>query len=244
MSERPVGYADIAAHYRRRIMNGEFSPGAVLPSMRHVQDEFGVSITTANRAFRMLKQEGLTFPRVGVGTIVAERSRLSSTGKARVKRLEQTGEEFVPGESSSDHRATRLSCRNAEFAALLDIDLGDEVIVRRRVFRYDGKPTAFSVSMINTRAYLAVPEIEQQGQLKPFWHRTYHARTGKEIESSPERRTARHASNDEIEALEVDAPPTAAVPVLVIRTVWHDEDGPIEVWEDVHAPGTWQVSDE
>jgi len=242
MSER-TGYADIAAHYRREIMDGRLRPGDVLPSMRDVQEEFGVSGTTANRAFRMLKQEGLTTARVGIGTIVAMRGRLSSTGKARMERLERTGEEFVPGESSSGHRADRLSCRDPEFADLLDIELGDEVVVRRRVFRYNGKPTAFAVSVIHSRATISVPEVAQQGQLKPFWHDTYRERTGKDITASPERRTARHASDDELEALEVAAPSTAAVPVLVIRTVWHDEHGPIEVWEDVHAPGTWQVDD-
>lgn len=240
----PTGYADIAAHYRRKIMDGELQPGDVLPSMRDVQDEFGVSVTTANRAFRMLKQEGLTTPRPGVGTLVASRGRLSSTGKSRVERLERTGEEFVPGESSTGHQAERLSCQDPEFADLLDIEVGAEVVVRRRVFRYNGKPTAFAVSVIHSRATIAVPEVAQQGQLKPFWHLTYRDRTGKDVTPSPERRTARHASNDELAALEVAVPPTAAVPVLVIRTIWHDEDGPIEVWEDVHAPGTWQVDDD
>lgn len=244
MSER-TGYAEIAALYRRKIMDGEIRPGDALPSMRQVQEEFGVTSVTANRAFRQLKLEGLTYAKAGVGTIVGARSRLSSTGRARVDRLERTGEEFVPGESSSDHSAARLSCRDPEFAALLDIDPGDEVILRRRVFRYDGKPTTFAVSVIHSRAAVAVPEVEDtQGQLKPFWHHTYHERTGKEIKASPERRTARHASDDELAALEVDVPSTAAVPVLVIRTVWHDDDGPISVWEDIHAPGTWQVDRE
>lgn len=242
MSER-TGYADIAAHYRQKIMDGELRPGEVMPSMREVQDAFGVTSTTANRAYRMLKQEGLTIPMAGVGTLVADRRRLSSTGKARVERLERGIDEFVAGETSSDHRADLLSCRDPEFAQLLDIEVDDEVVLRRRVFRYEGKPTTFAVSVIHARALGDVPEVLQQGQLKPFWHRTYKERTGKEIKPSPERRTARHASNDELTALEVNVPPTAAVPVLVIRTIWHDEDGPIEVWEDVHAPGTWQVDE-
>jgi GntR family transcriptional regulator len=43
--------------------------------------------------------------------------------------------------------------------------------------------------------------------------------------------------------LNVVAPPSAAVPVLVLRNVFLDEDGPIEAWEDVYAPGVWQVED-
>jgi hypothetical protein len=34
------------------------------------------------------------------------------------------------------------------------------------------------------------------------------------------------------------------VPVLVVVNTFSDEDGPIEVWEDVWAPEMWQVDTE
>jgi GntR family transcriptional regulator len=241
MSDR-TGYAAIAAHYRQQIEDGTLAPGDAMPSMRDVCDTFNVSITTANRAFRLLKAEGLTTPQPGVGTVVADRTRTTSTGAARLERLERTGKEYVPGESSTDHQAMFRSCLDPDIAEQLDIALGEEILIRRRVFRSDGRPTVFAASFIRKRAVGIVPELRQQGQLKPFWQTTYRERTGKEIFRSPERRTARLASQDELDALEVDAPPTAAVPVLVLHTTFHDEDGPIEVWEDIYAPGLWQVS--
>jgi GntR family transcriptional regulator len=243
MSEN-TGYAEIAAYYRRKIEDGELAPGAAMPSMREVCEKFEVAITTANRAYRTLKAEGLTLARPGIGTVVADRTRTTSTGAARLERLDRTGKAYAPGESSTDHQAMFRSCLDPDIAEQLDIPLGEEILIRRRVFRSDGRPTVFAASFIRKRAVGVVPELRQQGQLKPFWQTTYRERTGKEIFRSPERRTARLASQDELDALEVDAPPTAAVPVLVLHTTFHDEDGPVEVWEDIYAPGLWQVASE
>ncbi|MFB6889448.1 GntR family transcriptional regulator [Kitasatospora sp. NPDC056327] len=243
MTDR-VRYSDIAAHLRRQIQDGKFAPGDQLPSMRQVAEEFGTTITTVNRAFRQLKEEGLTSSQPGVGTVVADLRPVAATGAARLDRLARTGKEYAPAETSTGHAAMYRSCADPEIAELLGIELGDEILIRRRVFRKNGVPTVVALSLLHPRAAREVPELRQQGQLKPFWQETYKERTGKEISRSPEQRGARLASGDELEALEVRVPRTAAVPVLVLRTVFHDEDGPIEVWEDVYAPGLWQVSGE
>jgi GntR family transcriptional regulator len=243
MSER-TGYAEIAAHFRRAITDGEMPPGTVLPSLRDVCKEFAVSMTTANRAFRQLRAERLTVSKPGVGTIVAREMRTTSTGVARIGRLQRTNREFAPGETSTGHSAELASIRDLDICEQLELEPGDEVVVRRRVFRRDGVPTVVALSFINIRVRASVPEVLQQGQLKPFWQTTYRERTGREISRSPERRSARLASDDELSALEVTVPQWAAVPVLVLHTTFHDEEGPIEVWEDVHAPGLWQVAAE
>lgn len=239
-----TGYADIAAHYRRLIEDGELKPGDKMPTMQHVRDEFGVSMATANRAYRQLQAEGLTQGRTGSGTVVAARSRSASTGAARLNRLNRTGRMYAAGETSTDHVAMLRSCADPDIADQLGIELHDEIVIRRRVFRQDGRPTIVALSCINTRALPDVPELMQAGQLKPFWQTTYTERTGREVTRSPERRGARLASSDELAALEVDVPPNAAVPVLVLHTTFHDQDGPLEVWEDVYAPGLWQVASE
>jgi GntR family transcriptional regulator len=239
MTDR-TGYAAIAAHYRRQIEDGELAPGDALPSMRDVCDQFGVSITTANRAFRLLKSEGFTIAQPGIGTVVAGRGNTVTSGAARIDRLTRTGKEYAPSESSTDHVAMFRNCADVDTAEQLEIELYDEILIRRRVFRRNGVPTVVALSLIHPRALADVPELSQQGQLKPFWQTTYRERTGREISRSPERRTARLASDDELAALEIDAPPHAAVPVLVLHTTFHDDKGPIEVWEDVYAPGLWQ----
>jgi DNA-binding GntR family transcriptional regulator len=243
VSTRPK-YTEIAAHFRRLIRDGVLQPGDAMPSQNDVIEQFAVAGTTVNRAFRQLKTEGLTMSLPGRATFVAERPAETATGAARISRLERVGRELVPGETSTNHEAMRVSLRDPDLCRELDVDPGDEVIVRRRVFRRDGKPTVVALSFIHIRALPHVPEIMRQGQLKPFWQTTYKERTGRQITRSPERRGARLANNDELHALEVDIPASMAAAVLVLRSTFHDEDGPIEVWEDVYSPGLWQVADE
>lgn len=239
-----LGYTDIAAHYRQLIIDGVLRPGDALPSMREVCERFGVAITTANRAFRTLKAEGLTVPRPGVGTVVAERPRVAATGAARLRRLARTGQPYAPGETSANHWAALRSCADPDIAEQLEVELHDEVVLRRRVFLRNGKPSVVALSCIHIRALGSVPELLQQERFERFWQETYTERTGKQITRAPERRGARLASDDELDALGVEAPPSAAVPVLVLINVFHDDEGPIEVWEDVYAPGLWQVDGE
>jgi DNA-binding GntR family transcriptional regulator len=232
---------DIAAHYRRAITDGDLRPGDRLPTVREAAERFGVATATVTRAYKMLKAEGLTVPRERVGTVVAERSRVV-TGAEKLSRMERTGKALTEGESTSDHWAGLRSCSDPDICRLLGIEPHDEIVIRRRVLRRDGQPVAVALSLISIRALADVPELLTQGRLEPFWQHTYTDRTGREITRSPEVYGARLASNDELRALEIDVPDHAAVPVLVLRIVHHDDDGPIEVWEDVHQPNTWKTA--
>lgn len=236
----PTQATDIAAHYRRAITDGDLRPGDRMPPVRATAERFGVATATVTRAYNMLKAEGLTAPRERVGTVVADRPRVVTTGAGRLERLERTGKGTSEGETTSDHWAGLRSCADPEICRLLGVEPHAEIVIRRRVFRKNGRPTAVALSLIDTRALADVPELLTEGRLEPFWQHTYTERTGRTITRSPEMYGARLASTDELRALEVDAPEGAAVPVLVLRNVHHDDAGPIEVWEDVQAPNTWK----
>jgi DNA-binding GntR family transcriptional regulator len=169
-----AGYADVAAHFRKAIENGELSPGDALPSVGAIREHFEVSAKTVSRALKVLKSEGLVTSKGSLGTVVADRAHVASTGVARLDRLNRTGQHYAPGESSTDHVAMTRSCADADIAAQLDVELHDEIVIRRRVFRQDGRPTVVALSCIHTRALADVPELLQQGQLKPFWAEDVH----------------------------------------------------------------------
>lgn len=236
----PTQATDIAAHYRRAITDGDLRPGDRMPTVRETAERFGVATATVSRAYAMLKAEGLTAPRARVGTVVADRPRVVVTGAERLERLNRTGKTTSEGETTSDHWAGLRSCADPEICRLLGVEPHAEIVIRRRVFRKDGRPTAVALSLIDMRALADVPELLTEGKLEPFWQHTYTERTGRTITRSPELYGARLASSDELRALEIDVPEGAAVPVLVLRNVHHDDEGPIEVWEDVQAPGTWK----
>ncbi len=52
-------YMSVAGHLRERIENGVFYSGMRLPSVRTLSSDHGVSITTAQQAYRQLESEGL-----------------------------------------------------------------------------------------------------------------------------------------------------------------------------------------
>ena len=238
------GYAEIASHFRKLIVDGTLAPGDEMPSMRNVCDEFNVAITTANRAFRILKEEGLTVVRPGRKTLVAEQPRVAATAAARLKRIQRTGKAYGHKETSVDHTAELRSIGDPILADQLNLDLHDEVVVRTRTFVREGKRTVFAVSCINMRALIDVPELLSPEPFGQFWQEVYKARTGRTVTKSPERRSARLAYDYELQALKVDVEPGTPVPVLVLMNTFADEDGPLEVWEDVYAPGMWQVDTE
>ena len=66
-------YLQIAAILRGRIESGELAPGAAVPSVRTLQQEYGVAQTTARKAIRVLVDEGLAEIVTGCGTFVAKR---------------------------------------------------------------------------------------------------------------------------------------------------------------------------
>jgi DNA-binding GntR family transcriptional regulator len=239
-----TGYAEIATYFRRQIADGTLAPGDPMPTQKQVREQFGTSIATVNRAFQLLKSEGLTAARVGQGTTVAERPRFAATATARLRRLSRTGRAYGFRERSVDHDARLRSCADPDVADALDIELHDEILIRSRVFMQGDVRTIAAFSFIQPRGWAAVPEILSPEPLGRFWQEDYKERTGRTPVKLPERRSARLAYSFELAMLGVDAPPNAAVPVLVLFNTWHDEDGPLEHWWDVYAPGLYQVDEE
>jgi DNA-binding transcriptional regulator YhcF (GntR family) len=65
-------YLLIAAELRRRILDGELSPGDRVPSTRAVVREWGVAMATATKALAALRRDGLVRAVPGIGTVVTE----------------------------------------------------------------------------------------------------------------------------------------------------------------------------
>lgn len=230
------GYADIAAEYRQKITDGDMRPGDPMPTVNEVAEHHGVARNTAARAFNLLKTEGLITTRAGAGTVVAT-PKVVISGTDRLDRMARTGRKYAEGEESSGHRVMHRSVADPNISKALALEPEDEVVIRIRTFRQDGRPTTVGLSIIHPRALAEVPEVAEEGPLPRFWQEIYTDRTGREITRGQRRVHARQASQDELEALEINAPPHTSVAVLVTNVTFHDEDGPIEHWEDVYAPG-------
>jgi DNA-binding GntR family transcriptional regulator len=74
VTEMPTGvppYQMIADSLRQRIESDELPPGAMLPSITRISQDWGVSTTTAGKALKLLHSEGLTRIADGGETFVA-----------------------------------------------------------------------------------------------------------------------------------------------------------------------------
>ena len=232
---------EIAGHYRQAIRRGRYKAGAPMPSVRQVATDRKCSINVATDAYKLLKTEGLIITRPGSGTIVAPSAGIAvmSGAQSADRRAAGCGNSGR-GESLDGHRAYVAPCESAEIAALLRIQIGDDVVVRQRQRRdTSGQAHWHNTGYTLYRITTDVPEILDPTPLHGRWPDMYRDRTGKQITRGPQQYAARHATADELDCLGIDMPPGAVVPVLVKRVIWSDPDGPVDVWEDVMAPGLW-----
>lgn len=153
-----TGYAEIAAHYRQQIQDGVLRPGDTMPSLRQVCERFGVANTTANRAYRALKLEGLTLPKAGVGTVVA--GPISNNIAARVRLHESTGKALGGGESSRIIEVGTVGA-DALVASRLDVSQGTPVHVRRRLVSRGDTPVHISSSYYPSYVIAVTPELTE-----------------------------------------------------------------------------------
>lgn len=68
-SELPI-YAQIREQIKEQILNGQIREGTILPSIRKLAKEVGVSVITTTRAYRDLEEEGFIASMQGKGSIV------------------------------------------------------------------------------------------------------------------------------------------------------------------------------
>jgi DNA-binding LacI/PurR family transcriptional regulator/DNA-binding transcriptional regulator YhcF (GntR family) len=72
-------YRQIGDIIKTRIVQGIFKPGAPIPSLNEISQDFGVSMITARQAVGRLLDEGLLYVVSGKGTFVAERPLKKTT---------------------------------------------------------------------------------------------------------------------------------------------------------------------
>ena len=63
-------YAQIREQLKEQILNGQIPEGTVLPSIRVLAKEVGVSVITTTRAYNELEEEGFITSMQGKGSIV------------------------------------------------------------------------------------------------------------------------------------------------------------------------------
>ncbi|UUY52525.1 GntR family transcriptional regulator (plasmid) [Streptomyces yangpuensis] len=229
-------YARIAGHYRDLISSGDLAPGDLLPSIKALSTEWNVSTATADRAMRLLREERLVQGIPGVGTEVMARPTSLSSGSERHDRSSKTQSSWGVGEKSSGHTAGIVEAPE-DVAHALGISPGDDVIRRSRVYRDDHGIVSHSTSWIPAEFARVLPELARSARLKGGLSLDLIARaTGRQVAKRIDEESARIATADDLELLELEAGTTAAILVLTAR--FTDADGEVlEYGVDLGAPG-------
>ncbi|MFO7632200.1 MAG: GntR family transcriptional regulator [Caldilinea sp.] len=135
-------YIQIKELLQQQIEAGVFAVGERLPSERELSDSYHVSRMTARQALRLLQQSGLTRTQVGKGTYVS-------------RKIDQDLRELTSFTQEMANKGLRPSSRvlfaevrpaDAETAARLSAQLGEEIIVLSRLRLADEKSIAIETA--------------------------------------------------------------------------------------------------
>ncbi|MFZ3562808.1 GntR family transcriptional regulator [Streptomyces sp. BH097] len=236
-------YARVAGHYRDLISAGSLRPGDLLPSIKTLSTEWGISTATADRAMRLLREEKLVQGIPGVGTEVMAHPISLSSGAERHDRSSRTQSSWGAGEKSSDHTGGIVDAPE-DVAHVLGISPGDDVIRRSRVYRDDHGIVAHSTSWIPAEFARAgaVPALARSERLRGGLSLDLIAKaTGRRVAKRLDEESARIATADDLELLELEPGTVAAI--LVLTASFVDDDGELlEYGVDLGAPGRTRLT--
>jgi GntR family transcriptional regulator len=237
MAQTPITH-QITDDLRRKIEDGAYGPGALLPSEPELAQQYGVSRQTARSALQALEQEGLIVVHSTRGRTVRNRLPLR-----RVSSRRRHAEHRASGKPEFDTEAIaqgQVPSRQMlmvgrgpapkDVAKWLNVEVGGDAVIRKRLQLLDGEPAVISTSYYplwvaeGTRLESAdaLPEgpdnlIEQLG------HRFVH---GMELLQ------ARMPNPDEVRMLKL----VVGVPVVRMLHIDYDADGrTLQVADDVYA---------
>lgn len=239
-------YARIAAHYAELIASGQLQPGALLPSIKNLSEEWGVSTATAEKALRKLRNEGLVRGIHGIGTEVLDRPAHLSSGSQRQDRGRRTGSSWGSGERSDSHQAGVVPAP-AEVAQALGIEPRSDVIRRRRVYRDRHGIVAHSTSWIPPQYGKLIPQLAVSERLTGATSLQLIAEaTGLPITQRIDTASARLLTAEDAQLLELDPENPPAEPVVVMTAKFIDSEGNVvEYGVDLGGPGrTWRTESE
>ncbi|MFD5588784.1 GntR family transcriptional regulator [Streptomyces sp. NPDC127063] len=233
----PPKWKVLAEEIAAKIASGEYAPGERLPRIEDLAGTGKGSKTTVHAAYKALEAEGLVVSSRGHGTVVRERTPMSS-GAEREQRSRLTGSSWRDGERSDSHMAGIVSAP-ADVAEALGLRAGDLVLRRSRTYR-DARTSdviSHSTSWIPAGFAEDLPDLAMGKRLRDgttIDMITQH--TGRPVARRISSVWARMTTPADAALLEIPEDTRAAVVVLTVRII--DTSGmTIEYGVDVGGPG-------
>jgi len=237
-------YRQIADELRAAIRDGELAEGDMVPSESALMAQHETSQGTVRKAMALLKAEGWVVPESGRGVFVRRRPVVFRKGNdrfARANRLGDNGRAAFDVEVGSHGLASRTetvvegpTAPPDEAAALLGLDDGDQVAVRRRRMFADGDIVQLADSYIPWDIAEGTQIVETDSGPGGIYARI--EELGHELAEFDEQIRARPALPEEVEALGIES----GMPVILLTRVAYDKEGrAVEVCDCVMTADRW-----
>ncbi|MEU9120177.1 GntR family transcriptional regulator [Streptomyces sp. NPDC048506] len=230
-------YEEIANSLRRRITDGEFEPGDLLPSSRDLCEQWAVSRATTIKAMDALRADGLVTPHQGRGFSVVE------TPLARPAGRRLAGSARVQGGSPFRRLgAPVLKAPPAHVVDALELADGQHALHRARlVLTPDGSsPHSYVTAWFPPDIADQCPRLSQMGPIAEGTTNYVRRTTGRGPARGTDITTTRLASKIEAELLQVKRPCAVAT---VLHTAYDEGDRPLVCEEGVTPSELWELVD-
>lgn len=225
----------IAAAVRNRLLAGEFAPGAHLPSMRELADEYGYAVNTVHAALRLLAAEGLIVLRDRKGAVVAIPQQTIASPRERLARS-AVGGLFRTTEIPELLRACLVTEAPPDALEAFGLREDDEVGLREYLVRSGGTVVTYGASYIHPEIWGQVAELRELTPIPDGIIGAVRRTLGRRVVAVPGPHKADQATIEEAAWLVVPEDS----PVLVEITSCIAEDGGLIEWNmSVHPARFW-----
>ena len=148
-------YYQVEEVIRKKIENGVFKEGDMIPAEIELEKEFHVSRITIRKAVENLVQDGLLLKQQGIGTIVTKHFINDEVNSLEsfTEKMERQGRKVT-----STLLEVRMQAPPEGIGENLNLIAGEQVLKISRIRNVDGSPLALFTTYIP--AYLGIPSSE------------------------------------------------------------------------------------
>jgi GntR family transcriptional regulator len=225
----PPKYAQVVDEIKRRIEEGDYPPGSLLPSEHQLVQDFGVSRPTIVKALSALRQENWIETQQGRGSFVRGRPALAQAERTRPA---QNVLELPEAQLAGDLVQAGVKVAPPHVAALLGLETGAKAFLRQRVLSEDGEPVELASAWLPLEL-AAGTDLASPNLIDESIRHHLQVRKRVRFDHAVERISARQPTGEEAALLHV----SPDMPVLnVIVTVYDAAVQPLQVM-DLVLPG-------
>jgi GntR family transcriptional regulator len=238
-------YRRIVDAIREAIESGDLAPGDKLPSETELMSRYSVAGGTVRQAIGVLRGEGVVVAEHGRGVFVRLRPRTRRLSYDRFARRHRAqGKAAYLAEAEQEGVAPRVDVQyvgrgrvDVDAAKRLGVEPDAEVLVRRRLYFSDDRPTEIATSYVPWELADGTPMVEENPGPGGIYARI--EEQGHRLGHFTEEVTARMPTPDEAAALRL-APGTPVFRLL--RCAYDQQETPVEVCDTVMSADEWVLS--